>query len=212
MKNLSKSYKKENQELTEEIAKKLMETKGEARGVTFKTDMEFILKEKGEEGLKKVEQELEKIGFPIQYKTIKVMNFYPVGLRIISLLAIKKTFNFDEEKIKSIGFFATKVSLIIKLFVKYFFSTERVFYKEAPKMWKKHYTISELTPVELNEEKKYAILRIEDFILHPLFCVYLGGYFCGIFQMLIKTNKINYQETKCPFRGDKYHEYLIKWE
>jgi len=212
MENLSKSYKKENQELTKEIAQKLIKIKGEARGVVFETDMEFILKEKGEEGLKMIEKEFEKIGFPIQYKTIKVMNFYPVGLRVISLLAIKKTFNFDEEKIKSMGFFGTKVSLILKLFLKYFFSIERVFFKETPRMWKKHYTVGELIPVDLNEGEKYALLRLENFILHPLLCVYLGGYFCGVVQMLVRTKKITYQETKCPFRGDKYHEFLLKWE
>ena len=140
------------------------------------------------------------------------MGFYPVGLRVVSLLMIKKTFDFDNEKIKNMGLFATKVSLMIKLFVRYFFSIQRVFFKEAPKIWEKHYTISKLMPMELNEEKKYAILKIEDLALDPLFCVYLGGYFCGILQMLIRTDKIDFQETKCPFKGDKYHEYLLKWQ
>jgi hypothetical protein len=140
------------------------------------------------------------------------MDFYPIGLRVISLLAIKEALSFDDEKIKSMGVFATKVSLIIKLFVRYFFSVQRVFFKEAPKIWAKHYTVSKLMPIELNEEKKQAILQIEDLALDPIFCTYLGGYFCGILQMLIKINKIDYQERKCPFHGDKYHEYFIKWQ
>ncbi|MBL7142301.1 MAG: hypothetical protein ISS83_01360 [Candidatus Pacebacteria bacterium] len=201
-----------NQASIKETAKKLFETKGEARGVALKTDLEFILKEKGEKGLKQVEDYLKEIGFPIKYKEVKVMNFYPIGLRIISLLAIKEVFNFDDEKIKSIGVFATKVSLIIKLFIKYFFSTQRVFLKEAPKIWDKHYTISKLLPAELNEEKKYAIVKIEDLALDPIFCTYLGGYFCGILKMLIKTQSIDFEETDCPFRGGKYHEFLIKWQ
>ena len=200
-----------NQNFKEKLSK-LAKIKGEVRGVAFKTDMEFILKEKGEKGLKKVEDELKKIGFPIEYKTIKVMDFYPIGLRVISLLVIKETFDFDDEKIKSMGVFAAKVSLIIKLFVKYFFSIQRVFFKEAPKMWEKHYTISKLIPVELNEKKKYAILQVEDLALDPVFCTYLGGYFCSILQMVINTNAIDFQETKCPFRGDKYHEYFLKWQ
>jgi len=201
-----------NQELTKEIAKKLMEIKGEARGVVFKTDIEYILGEKGEEGIKKLEDELEKLGYPIKFKEIKTMEFYPVGLRAISLLAIKKVFNFDDEKIKEMGFFATKKSLIIKLFIKYFLSLQRVFFKESPKMWRKHYAIGELVPVELNEEKKYSILRLKDFSLHPIYCIYLGGYFCGVTQMLVKTPQLTFEETKCTFRGDEYHEYLIKWE
>jgi hypothetical protein len=68
-------------------------------------------------------------------------------------LVIKKIFNYDDKKIEEIGFLATKRSLIVKLFVRYFLSVQRVFSKEAPLLWKQHYTIGELIPVELNEEK-----------------------------------------------------------
>jgi|YelNatPaOPRAMG01_1025707.scaffolds.fasta_scaffold08839_2 hypothetical protein len=200
------------QGLTKEVAQKLMEIKGEVRGVVFKTDAEYVLKEKGEEGLKKVEEELEKLGYPIKYKEIKVMGFYPVGLRALSLLAIKKVFDFDEEKIREIGFFATKVSLIVKLFIRSFLSVERVFFKEAPRLWKKHWNVGELIPVELDEAKKYGILRLKNFSLHPIFCCFLEGYFAGVAQMVIKSPQITCQETKCTFRGDEYHEYLIKWK
>jgi hypothetical protein len=110
------------------------------------------------------------------------------------------------------GFLATKRSLIVKLFVKYFLNLQRVFSKEAPRLWKKHYTIGELIPVELNEEKNYAILRLKEFNIHPILCLYLGGYFCGITQMIVKVQQINFKETKCTFRGDDYHEFLIAWK
>jgi len=199
-------------ELTKDVAKKLMEIKGEVRGVVFGIDGAYVLKEKGKEGLKKVEEELEKFGYPIKFKEIKTMDFFPVGLRVISLLTIKKVFNFDDEKIKEMGIFATKVSLIIKIFTRYFLSVKRVFYVEAPKIWRKHWTKGELIPVEINEEKKYAILRLKNFSLHPVYCKYLEGYFPGPFQLMIKSSKMTCEETKCTFRGDEYHEYLIKWQ
>lgn len=201
-----------DQEITKELAKKLMEIEGETRGVVLKTDGEYVLKEKGEEGLKKIEEELEKLGYPIKYGEIKTMEFYPVGLRAISLLVVKKAFNFNDEKIKEIGIFATKVSLIIKIFTRYFLSVKRVFFIEAPKIWRKHWTKGDLIPVELNEEKKYAILRLQNFSLHPIYCTYLGGYFCGVLLMLLRATKMNPEETKCVFRGDEYHEFLIKWQ
>lgn len=200
-----------NQELTKEVAKKLMEIKGEIRGDVLKTDGEYILKEKGEEGLKRLEEELERLGYPIKYKEIETLNFYPIGLAVISNLAIMKVFNFDEKKIEEIGFYATKTSFLVRIFVRYFLSLRRVFEKEAPKMWREHFTIGELIPVELNEEKKYAILRLKNFKLHPIYCHTLGGFFCGIGQMLIKSPQITFEETKCEFKGDEYHEYLIKW-
>lgn len=201
------------EEITKEEIEKLMEIKIETRGVVLKTDSEYVLAEKGEEGLKKIEEELEKMGHPIKYREIKSMEFYPAGLRIISLLAIKKALNFDDEKIKDMGFVATKKSIIVKLFIRFFLSLDRVFFKEAPRIWQKHWTAGELIPVELNEEKKYAVLRLKKINLHPLYCsVYLSGYFSGILQMLVKSPKITCQETKCSLRGDEYHEYLIKWQ
>lgn len=200
-----------NEELTREIAQKLMAIEGEVRGVALKTDAEYVLREKGETGLKAAEAELAAVGYPIKYKEIQTMDFYPVGWRALSLLAIKKALGFDNEKIKEMGLFATKVSLIIKLFVKYFFSTQRVFFKEAPGIWHKHWTVGELEPVELDEQKKYAILRVKGFNLHPIYCYYLRGYFSGIFQMIIKTSQITAEEKKCTLAGDEYHEYLFKW-
>lgn len=199
-------------ELTKELAKKLMEIKGEVKGVVFKTDAEYILKEKGEEGLRKVEEEIKKLGYVIDYQKVKAMDFYPVGLRAISLLAIKKVFNFDDEKIKEMGLFATKTSLMVKILMKFFLSIQRVFLVEAPRLWKKHWTQGELIPVELNEEKKYSIIKVRGFSLHPIHCKYLEGYFSGILKMLVKSSEITCQETKCTFKGDKEHEFLIKWK
>jgi len=201
-----------SQELTKELVQKLLGIKGEVRGVVFRTDREYVLRKKGEEYLEKVEKELEKLGYPIKYEEIKSMNFYPIGLRILSLLVIKEVLNLNDDAIKEMGLVATKSSLIIKILAKFFFSLQRVFATEAPKIWKKHYTIGEIEPVELNEEKKYAILRLKDFKVHKIMCTYLEGYFCGIGQLIIKTSKIESKETKCPFLGDEYHEFLLTWE
>ncbi len=198
-------------QFTAENAKKFMKFKGEVRGVVFKTDADYVLRKKGDEGLKKVEEELEKIGYPIKYSEIKTMDFYPVGYRILSLLAIEKAHNFSLEKIREMGFFATKTSLIVKLFVKYFFSANQVFFKEAPKIWSKHWTFGELTPIEMNEEKKQARLQLSGIDLDPLYCEYMKGYFSGILQMIVKTQQIIVEETKCTFRGDDRHEYSFKW-
>lgn len=78
--------------LTKEIAEKLMKIEGEGRGFILKNDATFVKAKKGEAGLEKVEEELEKVGYPIKYKKIRSLNFYPVSWRAISLLAMKKVF------------------------------------------------------------------------------------------------------------------------
>jgi len=198
--------------LNKELADQIMAMPGEARGVVFKTDGDYILKEKGEDGLKKLGDELIALGYPIEYKKIEALSFYPIGLRIISLLAIQKVFSFDEAKIKELGSFASRTSLMVKLFINYFLSVEKVFFNEAPKIWRKHYSVGDFLPTEFNEKDKYGIIQLKNYQFHPIFCLYLGSYLCGFFQMLIKSPEISFEETKCPFRGDDYHEYKIRWK
>lgn len=194
--------------LTKELAQKLMKLEGEARGVVFETDATFILREKGKEGLEKVQEELKQVGCPIEYEKIEPMDFYPVGLRILSLLAIQKVFHFSDEDIKRMGSQAPKKSLIIKLFVKYFLSLSKTG-QQAPKMWEKNYTTGELS-VEENVQERWAILRLKYFAPHPLLCPYLEGYFTTVVKMIV-GDPVFSQETKCPFKGDLYHEFHFTW-
>ncbi len=199
------------EELTKELAKRLMEIKGEARGTHFKNDSQFVLKEKGKEGLEMVERELEKLGYPIEYKKINQFAFYPIGLRVLSLLAIKKTFDWSDKKIEELCAYAMKVSLIIKLSIRHFFSVERVL-NQAPRIWSKYFTVGRLKIEEHNLEKKYLILKIENFDLHPIYCCCLKGVLLELTKMIITPKKMTCEEIECSFRGGKGHRYLVKWQ
>ena len=48
--------------ISKEIAKKLMEMKGKSRGMAVKDDFEYVFREKGEEGVRKLEDELARVG------------------------------------------------------------------------------------------------------------------------------------------------------
>ena len=197
--------------LTKEIANKLMEIKGECRGFAVKQDGEYILKLKGKEGLDKVEKKLEKVGFPIKYSKIESMKFYPAGLRALSLLAIKETFDFNDEGIRKVCAFQPKTSLIVRLFAKYFYSIPKIM-KKSQDMWKTYWNIGKLTFVEYNEKENYAILRIEDIDLHPVWCRCNEGYIASLTELVVGSGKnIKCRETKCPSKGDKFHEFLIEY-
>ncbi|MEI6597058.1 MAG: hypothetical protein WCL13_02500, partial [bacterium] len=193
----------------EEIAQ-LMSKEGEISEIALKNHREFILKEKGEAGRKKLEEAIDNLGGVIKYKKLKSWEFYPIGLEIIELLVIKKIFNFDDEKIKEIGAFGSRVSSIIKLFFQYIGSINFLA-KKAPEIWKKYYTAGELVIKEVNEEKKYIILDVKDFNYHPIHCLHLNGYFSNMVKVASGSKAVNCQETKCVHRGDEFHEFLIKW-
>jgi hypothetical protein len=202
----------ENNEVTKEEIKVMMGITGEARGVTLQTDAEYVLLKKGKDGLGKVEEKLKEMGCPIDYKHVKATDWYPVGLRALSLIAIKETFNWTNEEIEDMGNVAPKYSFFVKLLMKYFLTLSMT-YEESPKYWKKHYTIGELETPDYSPKKKYFIIRVKGFKIHPILCVYLGGYFKRISQFVLKNAKnFKITENKCMFRGDPYHETLITYE
>jgi hypothetical protein len=209
---LNKEIENMEHELNKELVRKLLAVKGEVRGVAFTTDTQYLLEQKGEEGLRAVEEELARLGYPFKYKEIKTMNFYPVGMRAISVLAIKKVFNLNDQQLREMGFLAAKKSFFIRILTKYFVSLKKIVFEYGPRIWRKQFTVGELTPVEVNEEMKYAIVRIKGLDLHPDYCTYLAGYIAGVANLSVKTSEMDTQETKCPFKGDEYHEYLVKWK
>lgn len=200
-----------NNQITKEEVKKLMEIPGKARGAVFQTDAEYVREKKGEKGILMVKEELKKIDCPIDYEIIKATSWHPVGLRAVSLLVIQKVFNWSDKEIEDMGNTAPKYSFIVGLLMKYFLSFPMT-YKKSPAYWKEHYTAGELEAPDYDLKKKYYIIRLKDFKIHPILCAYLGGYFMRIGQFVLKGINFKAKETKCMFKGDIYHEYLVRWE
>jgi len=198
---------------TDEI-KKAMSVLGKIKGASFKGEMEYILEKKGREGLKILEKETEKLGYLIEHEKIKETEWYPVGLRIVSFAAMINVFDWGEKELAEIAESSPKVSFIIRFFMKHFISPPKIFRVAVPKMWERHFNIGSLETADFQMTKKdgYAVIRLKNFKLHPVYCFFFGHYLIGTFKLTDQRFKeIAFEETKCMFKGDDYHEYLIKW-
>lgn len=200
----------EEEKITRETVKKFMSISGEARGVALKVDWEFILKKEGKEGLEKLEGKMAELGYPLKFEEIKTMDFYPIGLDALSMAVIGEVFSYDKQKFIEIGETVPKFSIFLKVFLKYFVSPKQAI-DEASKMWRRHYSVGDLIVAEFNEDKGYAVLRLENFKLSKIHCYNLLGYFSKILEMIINA-KVSAEERKCVFDGDDYHEYFLKWK
>lgn len=198
-----------NQLISEEKTKEFMKIEGEVRGTTLKAYGEYIFKEEGESGLKKLEDAIAGLGYPIKYQEMQAMEFFPIGYQAITIEVIKSLFNYSPDKFQEFGRFSAKFSLIIRLFMKYFVSPKE-FMRRAPTIWKKSYTVGNLEIVEFDQEKKRAVARVKTFKLHPLQCHILKGFFSSVLGMMLAA-KLTADETKCVYQGDEYHEFLLKW-
>ena len=187
----------------------LTKIKGEVRGMALKNHEDFIVKEKGREGLLELEKAMSELGFPVRHQKIEPWDFYPVYLEVIELLVIKKLFNFEDRKFEEIGVFGSKVSFIVKMFLKYFGSIG-LMADRAPKIWEKYYTIGDLKIKGLSEKERCVTVAIEDFCLHPIHCLHLKGYFSNMVRTVV-GKETTCQETKCVHKGDSFHEFLLKW-
>lgn len=196
-------------EIKKEELDKLRELKGGVRGAVFQTDSKYVLEREGKEGLEKLAKKLKEWGHPIDYLGIKALDWYPLGLRIISLLAIKETFNLSDKEIREMGKTAPKFSFIVKFLFKLFHPLSKLV-QEIPRYWKEHYNIGELQVIKFDQEQKEMVLRLIGFQLHPLCCLYLEGYLERVLQFI--EVKANTRETKCTFLGHPYHEYIFNWK
>jgi len=196
--------------ITPEDIKKIKEIEGEVRGVVFKTDEHFILRKDKEEGIKKVKEELKNMEEEIDYTDIDRMAFYPLSLRIFSLLAISRAFDLDKEGVFEMGKRAPRVSFLIKFFTKYFMSVEKTLGK-VTELWQKHYSVGKIEDVRVSEKEGVAVFRLYEANFHPIFCNYLLGYFSSVVSMVV-GKEVRAEETKCSFKEDDYHEFHLTWD
>lgn len=191
--------------------KKLKNKEGEARGAIFWTDNDYIKAIAGSEGIKKLEEATALLGWPIDYKNIKEGAWYPVGLRMLSLLACKKAFGWGDKEIFMMGKTAPKLSFLIRTFVKYVYSLSGLI-ERATSLWGRHYTAGKLSVAKFDEEQKICILRLENFNIHPIFThTYLRGYLWGLGSLAEKITDVQEQDCKTK-DGLYYSKYIIRWE
>lgn len=194
--------------INKEELDKLIKIKGEVKGVVFQTDANYILKKEGEKGLKKLEEAVKELGYPIDYRKSRALDVYPIGLRVVSLILIKDTFAWPDSEIRRMGYMAPTTSFIVKLLMKFFVDFKK-FINEVPKYWKKHYSVGSLEVLSMNEETKEAVLHLKDINIDPLLCLYLEGYFERLYEFVVGGGKGICKENKCVFKGDSCHEYIF---
>ncbi len=196
--------------ISKEEVKKITRIKGKVRGMGMKTHAEFIVKKKGEESLKKLEDAMVNIGHPVKYKSLRAFHFYPLSLEALTLVMIEKLFHFRDEEFQELGKFHARNSVVIRTFLRYFLSIDTVA-ENIAKVWRRYFTEpGEFKVIEFDKEKRRAIFRIENFDFHPIHCQINIGIFIALIKLLTKS-EASCKETKCVYKNDEYDEFLVEW-
>ncbi len=196
--------------LKEEI-KKIKKIKGKTRGIEIKNNFECIESLEGEKARKKVEEKLKEVDMLPDYENYEDFEWYPVAEDIATLLAAKEALNWTEEDLKEHGRCLVKLSFLQKIFVKYFVSLEKML-DGVKEIWRRYFNFGEIKIIEVNREKKLIKAEVKNFDVHPSYCKVILGYFEKTLDIILDSEKIEGMETKCTFRGDKVHTFIIKYE
>ena len=195
----------------EEISRDLRQKNGNARGDIIIGNLSYIQQEKGDEGLKLIKNKIKELGYTDDLDKIKPLEWYPESMSAMIIISAKEIFQWENKDIFIMGNLTTKYSLVMKMLIKYFSNLEMVF-AEASKYWEKYLDVGRLEAVEINDKKNFMVLVIKDYNFHPDICFYHAGRMLKIAQLSLGKENVNIEETKCTFKGDPYHEYLITWK
>lgn len=198
----------ESEIISKEELEKIKSFNGDAKGAALIEDFIFIRKEDGKEALKKIQDYMKGLGISLDFRRIKPKENYPLWINTVVLLAMKRLLNYNYEKFQKLGGFNARHNIFTRIFMRYFASMDMAAEK-AQEIWNSYYTVGKLEIPEYSRDKKYAILRLEDFP-YPGHCENFEGYFCNVVEMIIgKPGKC--EETKCTLKGDPYHEFKVTW-
>ena len=200
-----------NINLAEEIKKIQDRDPGKFRGDAFKHLVRHVLKREGQNGWNKVVKTLENLNYKIpDPQKVDDLDWLPSSLGTILIVALVKIFRWQESDLIALGRDYVHFSRILKFFIRYFYSPKKTLEASVNK-WRQYYTFGRLEIVKYDETKHYMVARLFDYKLHPFLCVYLRGVYGRIAEIATGSPHSEVEENKCEFRGDPYHEFIVRW-
>ncbi len=200
--------KKSKNMISKEEAEKLMEIKGMTQGSELLNLARYVEQKEGKEGIEKLEKKLKELGYSINFNEIKFTQWYPESLNVLAMVVAKDLFGWKD--LFDFGYHSPVFSIGVKIFIK--FISPSLFLAQVPKLWKKFVDVGKLEAFFSEKEKNCVIVLLKDYKFHPEMCNYYAGYFLRIAELLIKGKNMTIREEKCIFKGDPYHQYVIRWE
>ena len=192
--------------IPEKILEEIKKAEGEIIGSSLKADREFVIEKEGRGGLRKVEKEMGKLGYPLKQEEIEKYKWYPVQQDLLFLLLAQRIFNWDDETIREWGSWGAKTNFVIKLLARLI--SKETIAKLASKYWRKYYTKGELE-YKLDYKKRFGIVTIKDFIIYPVHCHFLEGYFYQIMSLIVPPRNLKIRGGKD--KGSNIYKFKVTW-
>lgn len=159
----------------------ILKQSGNCKGIVLRNDAKYIRKHYGARALASVEEITAELGYPIHYRSIKPMAWYPAILPGISLIAIIRALDFNDEDLRKMGWAAARNSIVTQIMMRYFASLSMLAEKLS-EYWMRNYDIGSLTGYMHDGEAELYLRGLE--ILPRLF-PYVEGYLTSVICMVV---------------------------
>jgi hypothetical protein len=181
---------------------------GQVRGVALCTDAQYVRQYAGDEILQDIQLLTRELGHAIEYRIIEAAEWYPISLRVASLLAIRKALDWDDEGLREMGKSAPKYSVTDKFILRYVIGVQE-FIERLQTYWSYSYSGGSLRGIVID---KSAFVCVHDFLIPSILCNYLEGVFVGILGMIIgKEQWITVRETDGWHSSNNCHDFVLRW-
>jgi len=194
-----------------EILKKVRQTGGNVKGACTRAIFEYLRMAAEEKKIKEIKEKLKFYGYSLDPEKISPVRMYPLDFELAILFVLQEVLGWQEKEIKELGRNVPKLSFIVKFFIRYLVNLE-LGYKSSPVYWRSHFDIGQTETPEFNLKDKYLVLILKNFDLHPIYCVFLTGYFETMAKFILNREKVECFEEECTFKGFPYHKFIIKWD
>jgi hypothetical protein len=180
----------------------------EVRGAALCADAQYVRGSFGEDTLQHIEGITRELGYPIEYQTLEVEEWYPAILHPISLFAIKQALGWNDEGLRKMGGSVPSYSIVTKLMLRYFASVE-VLAEKLQDYWRYNYSKGSLRGMVVGTT---GFVCLSDFSLPPILSAYLEGYFVGVLRMIIgKDALITVRKTHKWHKSNNCHDFILRW-
>lgn len=197
--------------VSQEEADRIMKIEGNTRGMVLNVYYDHLLKEKGKQGLKEVEERLRDLGYTFEFKRFSHFQWHRESLVCLVSLVAHGVLEWDESKAFEVGYDAPVRSTFIRLLIQRFFTIGNAC-KNIQSYWRRISDFGEMK-CKLDLEKRNIVIKLYNFKkFHPIVHNFMKGILVRITEILTRKEVRKAEFRKCIFNGDAYDELEIAWE
>lgn len=203
--------------LTKEDVHQILSIKGEIRGIM--SHMADAVREKGgRDELKKVEELLKKLEYPMPYSELSKIRFYKIGKILLYLMAIREVLGWQEKEFKEMGRIVGKNLIIFKLLSPFLKISKDFVFKDMPRISRKYIKDLKIIPLKADIKKKVVIFKVKGMQADKeskaireakkTAFSYLEGLTASWAQMMLGSESV---QCKIQPESDYEFKFIITW-